>query len=660
MAVVVCLIGVAAWGCAGDDDGGAGDTPGGGGSGVDRGGGGLSGGGSGRGAASGLAGNSGSGAAAGGSGCNGGGLGGSGGGSGSGAGNGGGSGSGAGNGASGSSASNDPPPGPVAVDDTPGRWRTALDPATGRYSFITPDGAQAVLRGISMTGLETGTRETSAGAGFWLFSANQAPEADNAKTVLRNVVRTLVDDWKSDVVRIPICGSAWVQNYVVKDWGNAQVATYRDWIDVAVSEARAAGAVVILDNHLWAIAKMGNGTDVDRGSFTSNGTMHAYREYEDGCTGTNMVGGKDSCAPKDFYTDDPNVWQCAIANADGVTIHNAYKNQASIATMWSDIATRYKDDSGVWFELFNEPYSRLAAQPFPADGINGEDADYPWDLWSEFMHTQIKAIRDDAQAPNIVLVNGLDWGYDFGPDYGPIAHPANMLPWLSTYPNIAYAFHPYQHGACCGEVGAAGTDLSATDPYQSGFCSYYADGTEWGQPSGAALPGGKTCTNRGYASTQDKKMPPCTWVPTAWNPATDAPGLCAGDRTLCGPKSQSECEAVDISTPEAGGWSKYALPMAKYGPLIATEYGSFDCSSPFVKAVLSYAEELGISYTAWALWPQNSGGPAGLGSCGYPALITPAADPGDFRSCLNADACSSLMQPLPWAGKATHDDLASH
>jgi hypothetical protein len=66
-----------------------------------------------------------------------------------------------------------------------------------------------------------------------------------------------------------------------------------------------------------------------------------------------------------------------------------------------------------------------------------------------------------------------------------------------------------------------------------------------------------------------------------------------------------------------------------------------------------------ISYTAWALWPQNSGGPEGLGSCGYPSVMAPVADPGDFRQCFDAAACSSLMQPLPWAGAATHQDLIS-
>jgi hypothetical protein len=328
--------------------------------------------------------------------------------------------------------------------------------------------------------------------------------------------------------------------------------------------------------------------------------------------------------------------------------------------MWSDIATRYKGDSGVWFELYNEPYSRKAATPFPSAGVNEDDKDYPWDLWTSYMLTQIQAIRDQAAAPNIVLVNGLDWGYDFGPEYGPIAHPDQYLPWATKYANVAYAFHPYQHGACCGAIGASGTDLSATDPYESGFCSYYPDGTTWGAPSGAALPAGKSCTNKGYAATQDKKMPPCTWVSTAWNPTTKQNGLCAGDRTVCGPKDESECNAVDWASPSAGGWSRYALPMAKYGPLIATEFGSFDCSSGYVKTLLRYMNQFDISYTAWALWPQNSGGPDGLGSCGYPSVMTPTADPGDFRQCTAAGACSSLMTPLPWSGAATFSDLMSH
>jgi hypothetical protein len=41
-------------------------------------------------------------------------------------------------------------------------------------------------------------------------------------------------------------------------------------------------------------------------------------------------------------------------------------------------------------------------------------------------------------------------------------------------------------------------------------------------------------------------------------------------------------------------------------------------------------------------------------------VMAPVADPGDFHACFDGSACASLMQPLPWAGAATHQDLMSH
>ncbi len=546
--------------------------------------------------------------------------------------------------------------GGVAIDHTPGVWHTDRDPVTGRFVFVDPAGPKAVLRGNSMTGFETGTRETNSGAGFWLYNSAQTPENTKAPKVIENVVSTLATQWHSDVIRLPICGSAWSQNYGVRDWGNANVAAYRDWVAVAVKQARAEGKVVILDLHLWAIAKLSKAGGPSRGTFTSNGKTQNYSDFEDGCTGVNTVAGVNSCAPEDWYTTDTSKWECAIANADGATLHNAYFNRDHIKAMWTSIASQYANDSAVWFELFNEPYTRLAPSSFPGVGPNQPDDEYPWDLWSQVMDLWIRGIRDDAHAKNIIIVNGLDFGYDFGPVNGPIASPATFLPWKSTYANIAYSFHPYQHGACCGHIGAGATDESATDPYEAGFCSYYPDGSTWGAPSGATLPGAASCVKNGYAATQDKKMPPCTWAPNAYNPATHANGLCAGDRALCNPLTAEQCNAVDRGAPTAGGWSKFALPMSKYGPLIATEFGTFDCSSPYVTNLLAYMQRYDISYTAWALWPQNSGGPGGLGACGYPSVMAHSSA-GDFRQCLDPATCDGLITPLPWAGDAVFKNL---
>ncbi len=555
--------------------------------------------------------------------------------------------------------------GGVALDTTPGRWHVGPDSQSGHFVFFDPSGKKAVLRGISMTGFETGTRETLSGAGYWLFASGNTPDTTAAPTIVRNVVSTVTSKWNAGVVRIPLCGSAWSQDYSVRDWGSNVIDDYKAWVDVAVSQARAAGKVVILDMHLWAIAKLSKFGGPARGTFVSNGTTQNYSSFEDGCTGVNTVDNNgtlvDSCAPQDWYTADATQWECSIANADGVSLHNAYYNKASIAAAWQSIATKYMSDDSIWFELFNEPYTRLAPSSFPGTGANQAEQDYPWDLWSDVMSTAIGAIRDGAGAPNILIVNGLDFGYDFGPQYGPISNPDKYLPWKSKYADIAYAFHPYQHGACCGNIGAGSTDESATDPYESGFCSYYPDGTTWGSPSNAPLPvpGGMTCEKNGYAATQDKKMPPCQWVATAYNPSTKTKGLCAGDRTLCNALSESACSAIDPYSPAAGGWSQYVLPMNQFGPLIATELGTFDGSSPYVSAFLKYTAAQDISYTAWALWPQNSGGPGGLGACGYPSVMTPSST-GDFRACTSASACTSLITPLPWAGQTVYADLLNH
>jgi hypothetical protein len=553
----------------------------------------------------------------------------------------------------------------VAVDLTPGKWHTDRDPTTGHFVFIDPSGNKAVLEGLSMTGFETGTRETLSGAGYWLFTSGSTPDTTNAPMIVDNVVSTVATKWKTDVIRVPICGSAWTQDYDVRDWGSNKIDDYKAWVNEAVKTARAAGKVVILDLHLWAIAKMSMGGGPQRGTFTSNGTTQNYSTFEDGCNGVNTVTNNgtavDSCAPADWYTSDPTQWECSIANADGVSLHNAYYNKASITAMWQSVAGQYAADDGIWFELYNEPYTRLAPASFPGIGANQLEQDYPWDLWSDVMSTWIATIRDDAHASNIIIVNGLDWGYDFGPQYGPIAYPDTYLPWKAKYPNIAYAFHPYQHGACCGNIGAGSTDESATDPYESGFCSYYADGTTWGTPSNAPLPvpGGMTCGQNGYAATQDKKMPPCTWVATAHDPMTSSDGLCAGDRTICNPLGEAACKALDRYTSAAGGWSEYVLPMNQFGPLIATEFGTFDGSSPYVTTLLGYMAAQDISFTSWALWPQNSGGPGGLGACGYPSVMTPTSS-GDFRSCLSASACTSALSPLPWAGETVFTALTTH
>jgi len=551
-----------------------------------------------------------------------------------------------------------------------GTWYTKAD-KNGNYHFFNDavSSGPVVMKGISMTGFETGTRLSGAGAGYWLFQA-QSGSASDAQTLVENVMQTLVIDWSANIVRIPFCGSAWLQNYKLTGYGafKNNPIYYRDWIDTAVCKAAELGATVILDNHLWAIGP--------QSSTTLNQGM------EDGCTGINNIDGVTSCAPHDWfgqYTstrtgktynqgDDSTVWQCPIANADGITLDNLLRGDSKehFLNLWYELALRYKDASYVFFELFNEPYQRKSAAFGKTYGDNIPDASYNWADWAKINNEAINVIRG-AGNNNVIIISGLDWNYDYLGDAkstntGPIGTPSGLL-WKGVA-NIAYAFHPYQHGACCGSIGY-GSDLSKIDPYQSAFCLFPPEdkvGHRLASFSQTPI-FGTLCDSAGYDLTVDKKSPPCQWVAAAKKPGQLIPGLCAGDREHCDGLNFVECTTASLNwrDPNTGGWSKYVLPMNKYGPLVATEFGTFDCSSPFISSFLTWSAQFGVSYTAWALWPQNSGGP-GQGACGYPSVMTPSSGSSDgfgkgSNNCQTLSGCSALIKPLAFAGPLIQADM---
>jgi hypothetical protein len=557
---------------------------------------------------------------------------------------------------------------PVLVDTT-GKWHTSVDPTTGRFTFVDPLGYARVLRGVSLTGMESGTPGDASGAGFWMFDPGSN---GTAPQIIDNVVTALDQTWNPGIIRVPICGSAWATPYMVHDWSGNNLMNYRDWVDLVVKKERALGRVVIIDLHLWQIAPLSSASNSQKR--VNDETGLPYTDRVDGCIGYQKLNKKDTCATVDWVQTDPQNWTCTVANAEGITLQNAHYNRESIAKMWAQIATRYKDDSGVFLELYNEPYEQVntgAAFGTDAIAVNkvfpAEDK-YDWDMWTTVMNRWLTAVRDEGGADNVVLINGLMWGYAF---HGPLANPTRYLPWVAKgYKNIAYGFHPYQHGTCCGPVGVD-TDLSKDDPYHQTYCRYFQNGTyESPAPLVSYLPSSQPgtpmiCANVGYERTRSMGMPPCKWVATAYNPNGSA-GLCVGQPDVCEPLTQEQCNLVDRATPEAGGWSRYVLPMTQYGPVIATEFGSFDCSSPFVNEFMNYSDTYGVSYTAWALWPQNNGGTLNMGSCSYPAvneafpnLNTPYDT--DFKTCRTLSDCVKAMaQPMRWAGQLVFENIRKH
>jgi endoglucanase len=197
---------------------------------------------------------------------------------------------------------------------------------------------------------------------------------------------------------------------------------------------------------------------------------------------------------------------------------------------WKEVAARYKNDGGILFELYGEP--------FPLGGKGGFSN---WDLWlnggmhpadkvyeprAPFQAAGMQQLYDAVRstgAHNMVLVSGTQWGYYLD---GVPSHRVNGY-------NIAYATHPWDY----------------VNP------------------------------NTGERARQ----------PAEWDQA----------------------------------WAF----LAATDPVLITEFGGYDCTTPYTEAVLDKADQLGLSWIAWA-WvaPSSKTSKRQEGRndpiCEFPMLIT--------------------------------------
>ncbi len=138
---------------------------------------------------------------------------------------------------------------------------------------------------------------------------------------------------------------------------------------------------------------------------------------------------------------------------------------ANSLAFWREVATLYKNESHVFFDLYNEPHD--VSWPIWRDGGTAPSVIMPDGKGdSEFravgMQQLYEAVRATG-AENLVIVGGLDWGYDLS------GVPAHRL----AGHNIVYSTHPYIWKK---EWQARAFFLTATDPvlmgeFGSGDCS---------------------------------------------------------------------------------------------------------------------------------------------------------------------------------------------
>jgi hypothetical protein len=178
--------------------------------------------------------------------------------------------------------------------------------------------------------------------------------------------------WNANVVRLSLNQDFWLVGAALYNSG------YQATVQAAVTAAEAAGLDVILDLH-WS----------DQGNL-----------------GVGTVGGNNGTAG--------NSTQQPMADMNSVTF-------------WTQVATLFKGDGHVLFELYNEPFN-ITPQVWLSGGTP---------MGANYTAVGMQTLYDTVRATgalNLVLIGGTTWAYDLTP----------VLSGMGVVgTNIVYVAHPY-------------------------------------------------------------------------------------------------------------------------------------------------------------------------------------------------------------------------
>jgi len=187
-------------------------------------------------------------------------------------------------------------------------------------------------------------------------------------------------------------------------------------------------------------------------------------------------GAEDSGTAYRKLVDDLIILAANRGAYTMLDLHHFGAPRARDVDFWKDAATRYKNNSNVIFDLFNEPHSVpwnvwrdggfVADKNAPADEDNflsdEEKALKAKGYHSVGMQRLVDTVRETG-AKNIVVVGGLDWAYDLsGIEKGfalndkggnGIMYSTHVYPWKSNWQNAIMPVAA-KYPIMVGEVGA--------------------------------------------------------------------------------------------------------------------------------------------------------------------------------------------------------------
>ena len=137
---------------------------------------------------------------------------------------------------------------------------------------------------------------------------------------------------------------------------------------------------------------------------------------------------------------------------------------------WHLLATRYRDEPAVLYDIFNEPHDCLSDDPHPL--IREDGSLYPlshrrvtaaeWHPWALTLIDVVRSTHPEA----LIFVSGINWGFDLR------GMPLNRA-------NLVYSTHVYRNkGSQWGEVFG---NLAVTEPVFAGEWGGRAEDREWGR-----------------------------------------------------------------------------------------------------------------------------------------------------------------------------------
>jgi hypothetical protein len=219
------------------------------------------------------------------------------------------------------------------------------------------------------------------GKPVWLYGVNIASlEWTNGGDHVEESVNRAIDDWKVNLIRLPLAQDRWFGKMTNQTDGGA---AYRALVDKLVDTCAAARVYIDLDLH-WS----------DCGKWINQG----------GKLGQHNMPDKNSI------------------------------------TFWQDVATRFKNHPNVIFGLYNEPHDVSFA--VWRDGGTATDKPARWNPSQAIVIYEavgLQKLYDTVRATgatNVVTVSGLDWGYDLsGVLQGYEIKGSNLIYETHPYPN---------------------------------------------------------------------------------------------------------------------------------------------------------------------------------------------------------------------------------